>query len=446
MAHESKSLASISSTHVSTNPVEWLRKKTGTAIKKVSRIEEKFNQAIGKASRTEDEIFETNVMQFEEQYQLAQQFSKEFNKYLACLKETQKCSKNFNEIIKQIYESSWSGYTEVIAQCQAQEQYWSDYITLLMNHLYSPMNNYLKEFPDLRKQIDKRDNKLLDYDKARHNLEDLRIAKKPDEIRIEKASNDLETKKFLYEDINKELHYKLPLLHETRKTFYSKTFQSIFNIESTFHTNMTKSKSKLNNLCDNLYDKYKNDLANFSVPSYSSYSIEQANNYEDQNHNSQSQSEFLPKISKFSDDDDDDDDDDNGNDVNEEQEQEIANGEDKLNSKNSLKNGKITLKNSNSEPLYSNILVDNHHPATISDESSESTRFTKSKVLYRVKATYPYDAKEVDELTFLKEDLIEVIEGTESEKEDLDDGWLIGIHINTQKRGLFPQNFTKKLS
>lgn len=431
MAHESKSLASGSSTHVSTNPVEWLRKKTGTAIKKVSRIEEKFNQAIGKASRTEDELFESNVVQFEEQYQLAQQFSKEFNKYLACLKETQKCSKNFNEILKQIYESSWSGYTEVIAQCQAQEQYWSDYITLLMNHINPPMNTYLKEFPDLRKQIDKRDNKLLDYDKARHTLEDLRIAKKPDEIKIEKATSDLETKKFFYEDINKELHYKLPLLHETRKTFYTKTFQSVFSIESTFHTNMTKSKSKLNVLCENLYEKYKNDLANFSVPSYSSYSIEQANHYEDTSNeldnNSQSQSEFLPKISKFSDDEEDDDE------------------EETTERKHSL-NGKTPHQNGRSEPLYSNILVENNLPADEPDESPETNRPTRIKVLYRVRATYPYEAKEVDELTFHKEDIIEVIEGTESEKEDLDDGWLIGIHVPTQKRGLFPQNFTKQLS
>ena len=68
-----------------------------------------------------------------------------------------------------------------------------------------------------------------------------------------------------------------------------------------------------------------------------------------------------------------------------------------------------------------------------------------SKILYKVKATYPYQAKEIDELTFYKEDLIDVVEGTESEKEDLDEGWLIGIHCQTNNRGLFPENFTKRI-
>jgi hypothetical protein len=62
-----------------------------------------------------------------------------------------------------------------------------------------------------------------------------------------------------------------------------------------------------------------------------------------------------------------------------------------------------------------------------------------------VKATYPYEAKEIDELTFVKEDIIDVVEGTESENEDLDDGWLIGVHQQTLKRGLFPENFTKRI-
>ena len=68
-----------------------------------------------------------------------------------------------------------------------------------------------------------------------------------------------------------------------------------------------------------------------------------------------------------------------------------------------------------------------------------------SDFIYRVRAAYPYEAKESDEITFVKDDLIEVVEGTESENEDLDEGWLIGVHEVSLKRGLFPANFTKKL-
>lgn len=77
--------------------------------------------------------------------------------------------------------------------------------------------------------------------------------------------------------------------------------------------------------------------------------------------------------------------------------------------------------------------------------TTTTTTVHKDRVMYRVRATFPYEAKELDELTFTREDLIMVVEGTESEKEDLDEGWLIGIHEVTNKRGLFPENFTKRI-
>ena len=44
------SLSGSSQKNVSgSNAVDWFKKKTGTALKKVNRLEEKFNQAIGKA-------------------------------------------------------------------------------------------------------------------------------------------------------------------------------------------------------------------------------------------------------------------------------------------------------------------------------------------------------------------------------------------------------------
>ena len=183
-------------------PVGWFKKKTGTAVKIVNRLEEKFNQAIGKAQRTEDEIFETNVYNFEEQSQNASLFCKELNKYLVSLRETQKNQKNFFECLKQVYETSWPGYTELIQQCQKQEDLWTHHIDLLQNRVQVPVNQYIKEFPESKKQIDKRDNKLLDYDKARHTLHDLESAKKPDEIRIHRARLDLQEKQKLFNDLN----------------------------------------------------------------------------------------------------------------------------------------------------------------------------------------------------------------------------------------------------
>ncbi len=70
---------------------------------------------------------------------------------------------------------------------------------------------------------------------------------------------------------------------------------------------------------------------------------------------------------------------------------------------------------------------------------------TSNRFMYKVRATYAYDAKEIDELQFNKDEVIIVVEGSESEKEELDEGWLIGIHENSRRRGLFPENFTRKI-
>lgn len=96
----------------------------------------------------------------------------------------------------------------------------------------------------------------------------------------------------------------------------------------------------------------------------------------------------------------------------------------------------------NKEPSFR--LVDKPQEVKESPEQS-LVRTQKKSTLYKVKATYAYQAKEIDELSFVKEDVIKVVEGTESECEDLDEGWLIGIHEPSLKRGLFPANFTKRL-
>jgi hypothetical protein len=362
------------------NAVDWFKKKTGTALKKVNRLEEKFNQAIGKAQRTEDEQFESNVNAFEEQSQSAGLFSKELNKYIISLRETQKNQKCFFECLKQVYETTWPGYNELIQQCQKQEELWGNHIELLQQCVQVPVNQYLKEFPECRKQIEKRDNKLLDYDKARHNLHDLESAKKPDESRIHRAKLDSLEKQKLFSDLNKDLHLKLPELYEERKFVYSKSFKSIFNIEKSFYNNMCESKQVLNDVCERL--------------------IEVFNCNNDGDHY------------KYSDDDD-----------GEEEDEEFS------------------KRKSNTQKSLSSSSSTSSFNSPKSDKIVENSNIMR--VLFRVRAIYSYDSKEVDELAFNKDDLIDVIEGTEIEKEDLDDGWLIGIHCQSYARGLFPENFTK---
>ena len=55
----------------------WFKKKTQTAFKKVNRFDEKIKQAIGTASRTEDDQFSNHLIKFEQQTLAANLIQKE---------------------------------------------------------------------------------------------------------------------------------------------------------------------------------------------------------------------------------------------------------------------------------------------------------------------------------------------------------------------------------
>ena len=83
-------------------------------------------------------------------------------------------------------------------------------------------------------------------------------------------------------------------------------------------------------------------------------------------------------------------------------------------------------------------------------------------MLYKVKATYKYQAEDMDELAFEVGEIIDVIEYEDPEEQvrqqDIltrtwrynhsmlqEEGWLMGCKDSTGQKGLFPANFTKPI-
>jgi len=144
---------------------------TSRLKKNISRTKEKILQGIGKTDRTADESFDLYVENFDRQHTQAAKLTKELNRYISSLKETQKASKNFYDALRETYESNWPEHQDFVGQVDIIEHKWTDYIQTLVNDVHMPLISYLNEFPELKKKIEKRDNRLLDYDNARHNLE-----------------------------------------------------------------------------------------------------------------------------------------------------------------------------------------------------------------------------------------------------------------------------------
>ena len=82
-------------------------------------------------------------------------------------------------------------------------------------------------------------------------------------------------------------------------------------------------------------------------------------------------------------------------------------------------------------------------------------------MLYKVKATYKYQAEDMDELAFEVREIIQVVEYDDPEEQvqniwikmfqtsmnisAQEEGWLMGMKESTGQKGLFPANFTKPI-
>lgn len=63
--------------------------------------------------------------------------------------------------------------------------------------------------------------------------------------------------------------------------------------------------------------------------------------------------------------------------------------------------------------------------------------------LYLVEATHAYIGEDVDELNFDPGDIIYVVKFDNDEEQD--DGWQMGVKQKDGLKGVFPENFTRKL-
>ncbi|CAG5041220.1 unnamed protein product [Parnassius apollo] len=222
--------------------------------KHAGRAKEKLLQNLGKVDRTLDDIFEEHLQNFNRQHQQATRLQKEFNNYIRCIRAVQTASKTLMEAITEVYESSWSGHDLLYVQAQNMEMLWQDFSHKLGDQVLIPLNTYTNQFPEVRKKIEKRGRKLVDYDGQRHSFQNLQAnaAKRRDDVKVTKGREQLEEAKRTYEMLNSELHDELPALFDSRVLFYVNNLQTLFSAEQLFHAETAKVYAELEAITDKL--------------------------------------------------------------------------------------------------------------------------------------------------------------------------------------------------
>ncbi|XP_014476358.1 PREDICTED: amphiphysin isoform X2 [Dinoponera quadriceps] len=376
-----------------------------TVQKHAGRAKEKFLQNLGKVDRTADDIFDEHLQNFTRQQNSANRLQKEFNNYIRCVRAVQAASKTLMDSLNEIYESQWTGHDLLYVQAQNLDMLWQDFTHKLADQVLVPLNTYQSQFPEMRKKIDKRGRKLVDYDSQRHNFQSLQCnPKKRDELKVSRGKEMLEEAKRTYEQLNSELHDELPALYDSRVLFLVTNLQTLFAAEQVFHTESAKVYSELEAIVDKLANESQRG----------SYTLKK---------NTEPQSPKSPNANSSL----------------------IINTQP---AQNNISGGRAI---SYPDEIADRSMTNGADSMLLEVEYENATNFSVGAttdnlppgVLYRVKATYKYSREDVDELSFDVGEIIRVVEYDDPEEQE--EGWLMGIKEGTNEKGMFPANFTKPL-
>merc|ERR1719410_2970096 len=191
-------------------------------------------------------------MNFNTQQVNATRLHKDINNYLRCIRAMQTASKNLMETLSDIYEKEWVGQDMLYVQAQNHEMLWADVAHKLSDQVVIPLNTYQAQFPEMRKKIDKRGRKLIDFDKERHNVQQMQSNPNRNEAKFARAKESMDNAKRTYELLNSELHDELPALFDSRVLFLVTNMQTLFAAEEVFHTETSKVYSELEAIIDRL--------------------------------------------------------------------------------------------------------------------------------------------------------------------------------------------------
>ncbi|EEB18625.1 Amphiphysin, putative [Pediculus humanus corporis] len=367
----------------------------------------KILQNLGKVDRTADEIFDDHLHNFTRQQTAATRLQKEFNNYIRCIRAVQTASKTLMEAVSEIYENQWPGHDLLCNQMQNIEMLWQDFSHKLGDQVLIPLNTYQSQFPEMRKKIDKRGRKLVDYDSQRHNFQSLQSnPRKKDDVKVQKAKESLEEAKRTYEMLNSELHDELPALYDSRVIFLVSNLQTLFTAEQVFHSETAKVYNELEAILDKLAtDSQRGPGLLKKQPGGTSSSNFNVNNKVGSSPSSPTTAPVVeipppsesPKSSPTS-----------------------APRPSSLNLNNGVVNG-----TGDKSPFSPDVPVTESPEGDTTDTTTTATSTKNVEELYdipvgEVKATYKYNREDSDELSFDVDEIIRVVEYDDPEEQVLE--------------------------
>ncbi|XP_028266823.1 bridging integrator 2a [Parambassis ranga] len=206
--------------------------------RQLSRSKEKVLQKLGKTVETRDDQFEQCLQLFNDQQTDGNRLYKDLRNYINAVRDMREASRRLFQSLFDVYEAGWAGEEDLGAIVEGEDLLWNDYEVKLIDQAVRTMESYVSQFPDVREKIAKRGRKLVDFDSSLHHLEALQTAKKRDDVKINKAMEEMKTAKTVYEGINSELKEELPVLYDSRIGCFVAVFSAMSTLRDTFYKEM----------------------------------------------------------------------------------------------------------------------------------------------------------------------------------------------------------------
>uniref|UniRef100_A0A0N5B492 BAR domain-containing protein n=1 Tax=Strongyloides papillosus TaxID=174720 RepID=A0A0N5B492_STREA len=215
--------------------------------KKTARAKEKLLGGLGKGKATTDEEFDRNVTNVTRQAKVSEKLYRDMKNYATSLKALHVAEEQLRSSIKDMYEEEWPNGNHFIAAVQgincAEEEYEKKFNEEILKSVY----DYKNQFSDIHKKIEKRGRKLVDFDAATREYENARHGgkKSDDDPKVIKAKEEMMVAEEKYNKINNELNELLPVLFDSRITFFVDTFQTLFNTQAIKDGEAAKQKRSI---------------------------------------------------------------------------------------------------------------------------------------------------------------------------------------------------------
>ncbi|ESO06237.1 hypothetical protein HELRODRAFT_160395 [Helobdella robusta] len=179
-------------------------------------------------------------------------FQKELKRYHSNLTEMLAATDSMFRVIKEMYEPTWIGYTEYVVATQHLPSSLEALHLNIIEHLITPFNLYMSQFPEIKAKINKRNRKLMDYDSARHHHDSLMSKKTQDTKSIQNVAKELEKTQKIYDDINAEVNKEMADFYNSRVFATATAFNALINADLTYFNDAGKKAGNNNRFANKI--------------------------------------------------------------------------------------------------------------------------------------------------------------------------------------------------